>query len=131
MKAAIVEFVRAKGDVLFPELTDALDQYLTASGDQGLAVRSNPNLVLWTGLSQATGEMICELVTSKRLYVHPTDVERYKSIQRVVRLPLVKEPTDEKLPRATWLPSSLRTAPHPIHGGRLARIGRMKLGSSE
>lgn len=128
LKAGIVEFVRSEGDVLFPDMAEAMKPYMEVSGDQGLAVRSNPNTVLWAGLSQTLCELICELVTSKRLYIHPTDVERYKTIQKGVRLPILKEPTDEKLPRAAWLPSALRTAPHAVHSARLSRIGRMKLG---
>jgi hypothetical protein len=129
LKAGIIEFVRGSGDPLFPELVEAMQTYMEVAGDQGLAVRSNPNTVLWAGISQSLCEMICELVASKRLYIHPADVERYKAIQKGIRLPVLKEPTDEKLPRAAWLPSSLRTAPHRIHAARLSRIGRMKLGS--
>lgn len=128
LKAGIVEFVRSSGDTLFPELVEAMQPYMEVSGDQGLAVRSNPNTVLWASLSQPLCELICELISSKRLYVHPTELERYKAIQKGVRLPILKEPTDEKLPRAAWLPSSLRTAPHAVHSARLSRIGRMKLG---
>lgn len=128
LKAALVEFVRGDGDVIFPELTAALAPYMEVAGDQGLAARANPNTVLWAGMSQPLCELICELVSSKRLYVHPTDVERYKSIQKGLRLSVLKEPTDDRLPRAAWLPSSLRCAPHPVHAARLARIGRMKLG---
>lgn len=129
-KAALVEFVRADGDVLFPELAAAMGKYMEVTGDQGLAARANPNTVLWAGLSQPLCELICELVSAKRLYVHPTDAERYKSIQQGLRLPLMKEPTDSRLPRAAWLPSSLRCAPHPVHAARLARVGRMKLSNS-
>ena len=127
LKAALVEFVRSDGDVLFPDLADALGTYMEVTGDQGLAIRSNPNTVLWAGLSQPLCELINELVSSKRLYIHPTDVERYKTIQKGLRLPVLKEPTENRLLRAAWLPSSLRCAPHPIHAAKLARIGRMKL----
>ena len=130
LKAGIVEYVRKEGDVLFPSLVEAMSPYMEVAGDQGLAVRSNPNTVLWAGMSQPLCELICELVSSKRLYIHPTDIERYKEIQKGVRLPILKEPTDEKIPRASWLAASLRTAPHPIHSARLSRIGRMKLGGS-
>ena len=130
LKAGIVEFVRKEGDVLFPSLVDAMAPYMDVKGDQGLAVRSNPNTVLWAGMSQPLCELICELVSSKRLYIHPTDLERYKSIQKGVRLPILKEPTDEKIPRAAWLASSLRTSPHSVHSARLSRIGRMKLAGS-
>ena len=127
LKAALVEFVRADGDVLFPDLTEALSPFMEVTGDQGLAARANPNTVLWAGMSQPLCELICELVSSKRLYVHPTDIDRYKELEKGLRLPVLKEPTDEKLARASWLPSSLRCAPHPIHAARLSRIGRMKL----
>lgn len=130
LKAALVEYVRTDGDVLFPELAQALSRYMETSGDQGLAARANPNTVLWAGMSQQLCELICELVSSKRLYIHPTDPERYKAAQQSIRLPLLKEPTDNRLPRAAWLPSSLRCAPHPVHAARLARIGRMKLGGN-
>lgn len=129
LKAGIVEFVRTSGDALFPELVEAMQPYMEVTGDQGLAVRSNPNTVVWAALSQPLCELICELISSKRLYIHPTELDRYKAIQKGVRLPILKEPTDEKLPRAAWLPSSLRTAPHPVHSARLSRVGRMKLGS--
>ena len=129
LKAALVEYVRGDGDVLFASLQDALAPYMEVEGDFGLAARANPNTVLWTGMSQPLCELFVELVSSKRLYIHPTDVERYKELQKGLRLPVLKEPTDEKLARASWLPSSLRCAPHPIHAARLSRIGRMKLAS--
>lgn len=127
LKAALVEFVRADGDVLFPALVDAMAPYMEATGDQGLAARANPNTVVWAGMSQPLCELIGELISSKRLYIHPTDVDRYKQIQKGLRLPVLKEPTDARLPRAAWLPSSLRCAPHTVHAARLARVGRMKL----
>ena len=127
LKAALVEYVRGDGDVLFASLQDALAPYMDVEGDFGLAARANPNTVLWTGMSQTLCELLVELVSSKRLYVHPTDIDRYKELEKGLRLPVLKEPTDEKLARASWLPSSLRCAPHPIHAARLSRIGRMKL----
>ena len=129
LKAALVEYVRGDGDVLFASLQDALAPYMDVTGDFGLAARANANTVLWTGLSQPLCELLVDLVSSKRLYIHPTDVDRYKQLQKGPRLPVLKEPTDESLSRASWLPSSLRCAPHPVHAARLARIGRMKLAS--
>lgn len=129
LKAALVEYVRGDGDVLFASLQEALAPYMDVEGDFGLAARANPNTVLWTGMSQPLCELLVELVSSKRLYVHPTDIDRYKELEKGLRLPVLKEPTDEKVARASWLPSSLRCAPHPIHAARLSRIGRMKLAS--
>ena len=130
LKAALVEYVRSDGDILFASLQEALAPYMEVTGDFGLAARANPNTVLWTGMSQPLCELLVELVASKRLYLHPTELDRYKEIEKGLRLPVLKEPTDEKLARASWLPSSLRCAPHPIHAARLSRIGRMKLASS-
>lgn len=127
IKAGLVEFVRSSGDVLFPDVVDAMSSYIDAVGDQGLAIRSNPNVVVWAGLSQRFCDMICDLISSKRLYIHPAELDRYKSVQKGIKLPILKEPTDERVPRAVWLPASLRTSPHRLHAARLSRIGRIKL----
>ncbi|MDZ4686665.1 MAG: AAA family ATPase [Planctomycetaceae bacterium] len=111
LKAAIVEYVRREGgDILFPELCAALQNHVDMSGEQGLAVRSNPNTVLWLGMSKDLCEAIIELSLARRLYVHPTDPERYRRANLALKLPVLLEPTDEKLPRPKWLPASLRTA---------------------
>jgi len=127
LKAAIVEYVRTSGEVLFPQLVDDLSKYVDVTGDIGLAPRSNGNTVLWVGMSQELCELIMDLVSSRRIYIHPADPERYRRIQRGLRLPLLGEPTDEKLPRPKWLPASLRTGPHPVHAARLAKLGRIKV----
>jgi hypothetical protein len=127
LKAAIVEYVRSGGEVVFPQLMSDLSKYVDVSGEQGLAPRTNGNAVLWVGMSQELCELIMELVTARRIYVHPAELERYRRVQRGLRLPILGEPTDEKLPRPKWLPSSLRTGPHPVHAAKLARLGRIKL----
>jgi AAA+ superfamily predicted ATPase len=128
LKAAIVEYVRREGgDILFPELCAALQQHVDVSGEQGLAVRSNPNAVLWLGMSRELCEALIELTSARRLYVHPADPERYRRRDAVLKLPVLLEPTDEKLPRPKWLPGSLRTGPHAVHASRLARLARMQL----
>ncbi len=130
LKAAVTEFVRHNGETAFPVLQEAMEDYLPTTGDQGLAVRSNPNTVLWSGMSQELCQIIVDLVASKRLYVHPVKVEDYQAMQKSLKLPTLFEPMDEKLPRPHWLPSALRTAPHPIHQARLSRVARMKLKQS-
>jgi ATP-dependent 26S proteasome regulatory subunit len=130
LKGALVEYVRGHGDVLFAALQDSLAPYMDVTGDFGLAVRVNPNTVLWTGMSQLLCELIIELISAKRLYIHPVELERYKVVRKGPHLPILKEPTDAKLSRPSWLPTSLRCAPHPIHAAHLSRIGRMKLAES-
>jgi hypothetical protein len=81
-------------------------------------------------MSQLLCELIIELISAKRLYIHPVELERYKVVRKGPHLPILKEPTDAKLSRPSWLPTSLRCAPHPIHAAHLSRIGRMKLAES-
>lgn len=126
-KAGLVEFVRKQGEALFPELQAAFAPFLAVEGEFGLAARSNPNTVLWSGLSGELCDLLCEVIATKRLYLHPVDPQRYAKLGQSLPLPLLPEPTDEKLPRPLWLPVSLRTLPHPAHGSKLARIGKMKL----
>jgi MoxR-like ATPase len=127
LKAAVVEYIRQNGEALFPQLVEDLSKYVDVTGELGLAPRANGNTVLWVGMSPELCEVIMDLVSARRVYVHPADPERYRRAQRGLRLPLLGEPTDEKLPRPKWLPSSLRVAPHPVHAARLARLGRIKL----
>jgi hypothetical protein len=130
LKAAVTEFVRTNGETLFPVLQESFADYFPTTGDQGLAARANPNTVLWTGMSQELCQILVDLVASKRLYVHPVAVEEYQELAQSLKLPFIHEPTDEKLARPSWLPSSVRTGPHPVHQARLARIARMRLKQS-
>lgn len=126
-KAAVTEYIRGNGETNFPQLQTAMEDYLPTAGDQGLAVRTNPNIVLWSGMSQELCQIIVDLVASKRLYVHPTTLADYQSLNASLKLPTLFEPTDTKLTKPHWMPSALRTAPHPVHHARLSRIARMKL----
>jgi hypothetical protein len=126
-KAAVTEFVRTNGETLFPVLQETFEEYFPTAGDQGLAVRTNANTVLWSGMSQELCQIIVDLVASKRLYVHPIALEEYERLHKILKLPVIHEPTDDRVARPSWLPSSLRTAPHPVHQTRLARIARVRL----
>jgi SpoVK/Ycf46/Vps4 family AAA+-type ATPase len=127
LKAAVTEFVRDNGETLFPTLQDVFAEFFETTGELGLASRLNPNTVLWSGMSQELCQIVTDLVASKRLYVHPVAVEEYQKLQKSLKLPVIHEPTDEKLARPSWLPSSVRTGPHPVHAARLSRIARMRL----
>ncbi len=130
IKAALVEYVRQGGDILFTQIQDAFRPYLTVDGEQGLALKSNPNTVLWLGMSGDLCVAIIELITARRLYIHTVDAEVYTKRKTGLKLPVLEVPTDEKLPRPQWLPSSLRTGPHPVHAAKLARVGRIQLANA-
>ncbi len=130
IKAGLVEYVRQGGDILFPQIQDAFAPYFEVHGEQGLGLKSNPNTVLWLGMSSELCVAIIELVTARRLYIHTVELETYQRLKAGLKLPIITAPEDEKLPRPKWLPSSLRTGPHPVHAAKLARIGRIQLANS-
>jgi len=127
LKGALVEYIRTQGEVEFPRLVHDFQPLFTATGDQGLAMRTDPQAVLWVGMSQELCELLIDLVASRRIYVHPCELERYRDLGGL-KLPTVPTPPTEKLERPHWLPSTLRTRPHPVYSAQLARLRRVQLG---
>ncbi|GIX05591.1 MAG: hypothetical protein KatS3mg114_1460 [Planctomycetaceae bacterium] len=130
VKAALVEFVHQQHDVLFPQLVTAFAPYAPTQGEFGLALRAHPQAVIWLGMSQELCEWLIDLISTRRLYLHPCDAARYPSLGSGWKWPTLTAPPDEKLTRPHWLPCSLRTSPHPQHTPRLLRLGRIKPVSS-
>jgi hypothetical protein len=127
LNAAVVEFVRRHDYVTFPQLEQAFSEFLPTSGEVGLALRSDPNVVLWVGLSPEFSEVIAKLITARRLYVHRTPLERYRTNGNVLRLPPLETLPQDRLPRPSWLPVCLRDLPPEDGAGPFARVARMKL----
>lgn len=127
LKAAAVEYVRRHDYVTFPQLQQDFAGFLETDGEQGLALRSDPNVVLWVGMSRELAELLASLIAAKRLYVHPADVERYRKVEKGVRLPRLTELSEQRIGRPAWFPVSLRNLPPAGGSGRFARVARMKL----
>lgn len=126
LKAAMVEYVRQEGEVAVPQLVEAFRPYLEVDGDIGLALKSDPQTVIWVGMSDELCEALIELVANRRIYVHPTELERYRPFEGL-KLPVIPEPPTEKLTRAHWFPASLRSRPHPKFMQPLSRLRRIQL----
>ena len=125
--SAIVEFVRQRDRTTVPEIREALSEYLTTDGEQGLSLRSDPNVVLCVGLSGDVAGALAKLVTEKKLYLHPAPFDMYGAISRGIRLPLLEQLTDERQSRPCLFPVCLSDmAPEPPNE-RLFRVARMKL----
>lgn len=129
LKAAIVEFIRSEGETAIPALVEAFSTYTEVEGEQGLALRSDPQMVLWVGMSQEFCETLIDLISNRRIYVHPTDVERYRPFGGL-KLPIQPAPTTEKLARPHWFPASLRNRPYPQFMSQLSRLRRVQLSRS-
>lgn len=128
LKAGIVEFIRTQGDPTFPDLVQALRPYTEVDGDIGLALRSDPQTVIWIGLSAEFSETLIELIANRRIYLRAVEAELYRDASPP-KLPVLTEPSTEKLPKPHWLPTTLRNRPS-THAQLLSRLRRIQLARS-
>lgn len=127
LNAAIVEYLRRCDIAPFPKLQEDFAPFLTTAGDQGLALRSDPNVVLWSGISQDLAGLLSALIAQRRIYVNPAETELYKSLGKGLKLPIVEQLSDDKQSRPVWLPATIRLLPPAGGTGRFARVARIKL----
>lgn len=127
LKAAVVEYLRRTGQAIFPALQQDFAAYLATTGDIGLALRSDTNVVLWSGLSPEFAELLSALVANKRVYLNPTDAEAYKAAGKLPPLTIVTKLPAERLSRPGWLPTVLKLVPPAGGSGRFGRVSRIKL----
>lgn len=125
--AAILEYVRARETVLFSHLQRDFSAYAPAYGEQGLALRSDPNAVLWVGLPQELAEPLAKLIAAKRIYVHIIDAQIYDDPEVIPKLPQVATLPEKRLSRPVWLPVVLREVAPEGASSRLQRVARMRL----
>ena len=122
---AVCEFVGSRTDVAFYELQAAFSEFLQTAGDQGLALRSDPNAVIGSGMSGELSGMLSKLLRANRLYLFPVEEQRYGG--HAIRLPVILWLPDELLQRPSWLPVCLCARPPKDHDSRLGRVARVKL----
>ena len=127
LNAAVVEYLRRCDVAPFPKIQDDFAPFLTTAGDQGLALRSDPNVVLWSGMSQDLAGLLSTLIAQRRVYVNPATHDVYKSLGKGLKLPIVEKLDDAKQPRPVWLPATIRLLPPAGGTGRFARVARIKL----
>src|SRR6185503_7431883 len=72
LNAAVIEYLRRCDEAPFPKLQEDFGPFLETTGEQGLALRADPNVVLWSGMSQPLAELLASLIAQRRIYVHPT-----------------------------------------------------------
>lgn len=127
LNAAVIEYLRRCDAAPFPKLQADFAQFLTTTGEQGLALRGDPNVVLWSGMSQELAELLSSLIAQRRIYIHPASTEVYKALGKGVKLPLLEKLNDEKQPKPVWLPTAFRLMPPEGGSSRFARVARIKL----
>ena len=114
-------------DVAFYELQATFSDFLQTAGDQGLALRSDPNAVIGSGMSGELAGMLSKLLRANRLYVSPVAEKRYTG--HAIKLPVIPQLPDELLKRPSWLPVCLCARPPKDLDSRLGRVARVKLKS--
>ncbi len=127
LNAALVEFVRCHDHVAFSQIQEAFSGHLETAGEQGLALRSDPNVVLWLGLSPELAEALSKLIAGKRLYVHAASADVYRDLGKTPRLPPLERLAAERIAKPAWYPAEIRIAPSEDGNPRLASVARIKL----
>jgi hypothetical protein len=127
LNAAVIEYLRRCEVALFPKLQEDFTPFLTTAGDQGLALRSDPNVVLWSGMSQELATLLSTLIAQRRIYIHTHTAAAYKEIGKGLKLPVVEELKEGKQPRPIWMPAAFRLLPPAGGSSRFARVARIKL----
>jgi hypothetical protein len=125
--AALVEYVRRRNEVTFAELLGDFAPFIETSGQQGLALRSDPNIVLWYGIPAELASTLAKLVSSRKLYLHPAGVDQLRAENAPGDLPMIDRLPDERVERPMWLPVVIGDVAPEGGAGRFGRVARMAL----
>jgi hypothetical protein len=125
--AALVEYVRRRDEVSFAELVKDFAPFIETTGDQGLALRSDPNIVLWYGIPQELAATLAKLVSARKLYLYPAPVEQLRPENAPGDLPMIDRLPEERVDRPMWLPVLVGDVAPEGGAGRFGRISRMAL----
>lgn len=125
--AAVIEYLRRCDMGLFPKMQDDFAPFLTTTGEQGLALRADPNVVLWSGMSQEFATLLSTLISQRRIYIHQVPAAEYKDLGKGMKLPVGEKVGDEKQARPIWMPAGFRLLPPAGGSSRFARVARIKL----
>jgi hypothetical protein len=130
LNAAVIEYLRRCDVAPFPKLQEDFAPFLTTIGEQGLALRADPNVVLWSGMSQELATLLSSLIAQRRIYLHATGVDVYKALGKAVRLPVVEKLDETRQARPVWMPAAFRLLPPEGGSSRFARVARINLSLS-
>lgn len=127
LNAAVIEYLRRNGQAIFPQFQQDFAKWMPPTGELGLALKSDPNIVLWAGMGKEITDVLSELVSARRVYLHPCSADGYKQANKTLPFPLVDPIPDDRLARPGWLPVVFKLVPPAGGAGRLARVARIKI----
>ncbi len=127
IRAGLLELIAERGSISLADLQSEAGGLVEAEGSFGLALRNDPRIVLWLGLSAEIAAPLAKLVTDRKIYLHPTTGADYPNGLPGASLPFLPALPDSRCERPSWLPVSLSIDPPEYVDDRLTRIARMQL----
>ena len=126
LQAAVLELVRGRPSLTFAAVQQELAEFVETEGDIGLALKADPNTVLWVGLAPRLAEALAKLINTRKIFCH-VDPAAAAEPPAGSRLSPLDGLSAERVPRPAWLPVLLRDLVPDGADERLARVARMKL----
>ncbi|TXT28813.1 MAG: ATPase AAA, partial [Planctomycetota bacterium] len=127
LPTALLEYVRAHDGATIPQMQSAFAEFGSTTGEQGLALRADPNLILWLGLSAEFAGELSKLISNKRLYLRIADASAFGDSASEIKLPKLTSLPDNKVSKPAWLPTCLTDLAPDQPDPRLERVARMML----
>lgn len=127
VRAALLQYVSSTGEVTFAQIQKAFQPHIEAGGEFGLALRSDPHIVLWEGMSAEIAAPLGKLISDRKLYIHSVEATTYDGEADQITLPRLPAMPDNRVSRASWLPVSVSPVSPDEVDERLCRVARMKL----
>jgi ATP-dependent 26S proteasome regulatory subunit len=127
VQAGLLEYVSEQDEITLAELQKAVTGHVEAEGEFGLALRADPHVVIWHGMSAEIAAPLAKLISDRKLYLHPVSDSQYGADAASVTLPKLATLSDTRLSKTSWFPVAVSAiAPQEVDE-RLVRVARMKL----
>jgi ATP-dependent 26S proteasome regulatory subunit len=127
VRTALLEYVSQAGEVTFANLQNDFTDHVESNGEFGLALRSDPHVVLWHGMSADIAAPLARLISDRKIYVYQVASSEYGDYAKQVPLPKIPAMSDNRVSKPCWLPVSICTVPPEEVDERLCRVARMQL----
>ena len=127
VRAALLQYVSSTGEVNFAQIQKDFQPHVETGGEFGLALRWDPHVVLWEGMSAEIAAPLGKLISDRKLYIHSVEATTYDGEADQISLPRLPAMPDNRVSRASWLPVSVSPVSPDEVDERLCRVARMKL----
>ena len=127
VRAALLQYVSSTGEVRFSQIQKAFQSHVETGGEFGLALRWDPHVVLWEGMSAEIAAPLGKLISDRKLYIHSVEATTYDGEADQISLPRLPAMPDNRVSRASWLPVAVSPVSPDEVDERLCRVARMKL----